>query len=65
MEYLKNEDPCVTLFLSPALKNCGFLHGSVGTTIRKQEYCVKRKTKFGSFKTCGKGCTNCLAVGSF
>ena len=44
MEYLKTADPYVTLFLSSALKICSFLRGSVGTTIRKQEYFVQRKT---------------------
>jgi len=64
MEYLKNADPYVTQFLSPALKSCSFLHGSVGMIIRKHECCVQRKTRFGSFEASGSSCTNCVAVGS-
>jgi hypothetical protein len=69
MEYLtkcRSLRHALSLFLSPSPKSCSFLHGSVGTTIRKQEYyCVQRKTSFGSFTTNGNGCTNCIAVGSY
>jgi len=65
MEYLKNSDPNVTQFLSPALKSCSFLLGSIGTTVRKLEYCLQRVTRFGSLKVIGSSCcTDCVAVGN-